>query len=310
MPLPSCAILLATYNGELYLKKQLDSLFTQTYNHFTLYISDDASTDNTLKIIEEYMNCYDNIKLFCNKKPLGHVKNFEKLLSLCDEKYIAFCDQDDIWESDKLQIEIDAILKYENNAQACLVHSDLSMIDSHEKKIYPSYFVYRNYLLKNKKDLGHILGPCGVMGNTIVMNKKLKELVLPFPDTLDVHDYWIAVNCELFGKRVTLPQQLVRYRIHNTNSSNTSDTLKKINHINSNGVNLPNLGTNRKYFLPKLLAKANDDDKKILKAYLEYLEFKKNRFNIYFNLLRYSLVKRGLLFRIKLFFKILRKRGT
>jgi len=305
MPLPSCAILLATYNGEVYLN---NSLFTQTYTHFTLYISDDASTDNTLKIIEQYMNRYNNIKLFSNKKRLGHVKNFEKLLFLCDEEYIAFCDQDDIWENEKLQIEIDAILKCEKNAEACLVHSDLSMIDSHDNRIHRSYFAYRNYTLNNQKDLGHILGPCGVMGNTILMNKKLKEFVLPFPEKLDVHDYWIAVNCELFGKRVTLSQQLVQYRIHNANSSNTSDSLIKTNRINTNEVHLPNFSTNRKYFLSKLLSKVHGQDKEILKAYLEYLEFQKNRFTIYFNLLRYSLVKRGLLFRVKLFVKILRKK--
>ena len=308
MAYSSCAILLATYNGESYLEEQLDSLFAQTYTDFTLYISDDVSTDGTLKIIQEYMNRYDNIKFICNEKCLGHVKNFEKLLVLCDEEYIAFCDQDDIWEKEKLQIEMALIQKYQQNNLPCLVHSDLSMIDNTGQVIHNSYFTYRNYILDNQKNLGHILGPCGVLGNTILMNKKLKEFVLPFPDNLDVHDYWIAVNCELFGKRVTLQQQLVGYRIHNSNSSNTSDSLKKLNTSNNNEVHLPNFTTKRKYFLPNFREKVYGYDRKILEAYLEYLEFKKNRIYIYFNLLRYSLVKRGLFFRVKLFFKILRKK--
>ena len=308
MAYSSCAILLATYNGESYLEKQLDSLFAQTYTDFTLYISDDVSTDGTLKIIRKYMNRYNNIKFICNEKRLGHVKNFEKLLVLCDEEYIAFCDQDDIWEKGKLAVEMDAMLQQKTTHIPILVHSDLSMIDSSDKIMHKSYFSYRNYVLDDYKNLGHILGPCGVLGNTILMNKKLKEFVLPFPDNLDVHDYWIAVNCELFGKRVTLQQQLVGYRIHNSNSSNTLESLKKLNKSNNNEVHLPNFTTNRKYFLPKLREKVYGHDRKILEAYLEYLEFKKNKIYIYFNLLRYSLVKRGLFFRMKLFFKILRKK--
>jgi rhamnosyltransferase len=308
MTFPSCAILLATHNGESFLQKQLDSLFSQTYTHFTLYISDDASTDSTVEIIQAYMQQHSNIKLLCNKKRLGYVKNFEKLLCSCDEEYIAFCDQDDIWESDKLEIEMDAMLQQKSTDIPVLVHSDLSMIDGADKIINNSYFSYRNYVLGDHKNLGHILGPCGVMGNTLLINKKLKEIILPFPDKLDVHDYWIAVNCELFGKRVTLDEQLVKYRIHDNNSSNTLGSLSKKHILTTKEVHLPNLNTNRKYFLPELLARVEEEDKKVLKAYLEYLEFKTNKFDIYFNLLKYSLVKQGFFFRVKLLFKILRKK--
>ncbi len=196
-------------------------------------------------------------------------------------------------------------LEAANKNKPCLVHSDLSMIDANGKILSTSYFDYRNYHIKEKKDLGHILGPSGIMGNTLLINRALRALVLPFPKELDVHDYWIGVNCELFGHRKTVFQPLVQYRIHSTNSSNSQQKLtsKKISFRRD--IKLPNLETNRKYFLPQLKNKLdNQNDIQILNAYLDYLLFKKNRLIIYFNLLRYSLVKRDILFRVKLFLKI------
>ena len=73
-------IILATYNGELYLREQLDSIVNQSFLDYQLLIGDDCSTDNTVKIIEEYQLKYQNIHLLCNIKRLGHVLNFENLV--------------------------------------------------------------------------------------------------------------------------------------------------------------------------------------------------------------------------------------
>lgn len=302
------AVLLATYNGEKFLKQQLDSILSQTYQNFKIYISDDCSIDKTLEVIQTYKKQFPN-KVFytTNKTNIGYVKNFEKLLVNCSEDYIAFSDQDDIWENNKLEVLLKNLLSLEskNGSLPILVHSDLSMIDENSKLLSPSYFQYRHYKLKSEKDLGHILGPCGVMGNTLLINKKLKEIVLPFPKTLDVHDYWIAVNAELFGKRRTLSERLVKYRIHGYNTSNSKNKLQK-QPIWHGSVNLPNHHTQRKLFLPALLKKIeNKKDRQVLEAYLDYLTLNGNRLKIYVDLLKHSLVKRDLLFRMKLFFKLL-----
>jgi len=306
---PTVAVLLATYNGEQFLKQQLDSIVSQTYQNFRVYISDDCSSDATVSILQEYQAKFpDKIFYGINKKNIGYVKNFEKLLQRVEEKYIALSDQDDIWQSDKLEIQMSEILDIEDNSQqkAVLIHSDLSMIDDNGNMLENSYFAYRKYKLKNKKDLGHILGPCGVMGNTILMNEELKSLVLPFPEKLDTHDYWIAINAELFGVRRTLQQKLVKYRIHKSNVSNSSLNLRQNKILLSRNINLPNMDTNRKYFLPQLLEKIkNKNDAKILEAYIKYLNFDGNKIIIDFQLLKYSLIKRDVLFRIKLLFKIL-----
>ncbi len=303
------AVLMTTYNGEKFLKQQLDSILSQTYQNFKLYISDDNSSDSTVQIISKYQNNHpDKIFYKVNQNNIGFVENFENLIAQSDENYMALSDQDDIWRSDKLELEMQEMLAFEkiDENRAYLVHTDLLMIDEKGKLLNSSYFKYRNYSLKNTKDLGHILGPCGVMGNTLLLNKKLKNLILPFPDNLDVHDYWIALNCELFGTRKTLNTPLVQYRIHQNNSSNSTNILTKNSLLKLNrDIKLPNLETKREYFLIDLYKKIeNEDDLKILDAYIDYLELKKSRLGIYFNLIKYSLVKRDTLFRIKLFMKI------
>jgi len=309
---PLVAILVATFNGEAYLKEQLDSLLIQSYKNIKIYISDDNSCDTTLEIVKLYQIKYpDKIFYSFNINNLGFIKNFEKLLSVCEEEYIALSDQDDIWHPDKLQKQMRAMHKLEELHEnlPLLVHSDLEVVDESLKKISSSYFRLRAYKLKAQKDLGHIVGPSGIMGNTILMNQKLKKCVLPFPKELDVHDYWIGLQCELFGRRKTLFEPLVRYRIHQTNNSNSQTKLyekKSFLNILSRDRKLPNLETNRKLFLQELILQVNNgEDLKVLNAYNRYLNFQGSRLALYFDLLKYSLVKRDLTFRVKLFFKIL-----
>jgi len=305
------AVLMATYNGEKYLGQQLDSILCQTYRNFQLYISDDCSTDATRNVIQTYVERYpEKITYTVNKNNRGFVKNFENLLYDCCEEYIAFADQDDIWQSNKLEILMDAMSELESSKpdSASLVHSDLSLIDQDDNTLHKSYFQFRKYKLKSSQDIGHILGPCGVMGNTLLINKKLKEIVLPFPDTLDVHDYWIAIHAELFGQRKTLHTQLVQYRIHSDNCSNNIKSLHTHNKKKyfSRDIQLPYMQTNRSSFLPLILEKTtNKNDRRSIEAFLEYLNFQSPRLKIYCNLIKYTLVKRDTIFRVKLLFKIL-----
>ncbi len=107
---------MATYNGEKYVNEQIDSILSQTYQDFELIICDDCSKDRTREILQEYSQKDSRIKLLFNEKNLGFKKNFEKAISMCNGEYIAFCDQDDIWENYKLQF---AIEKIENNDIYC-----------------------------------------------------------------------------------------------------------------------------------------------------------------------------------------------
>ena len=103
------SIALCTYNGEAYLKEQLDSLIDQTYPNCEIIIVDDCSKDGTVDILKQYANEYPQIKLYINSENLGYTKNFEKAINLCNGEYIALCDQDDIWDKNKISIMIHRI---------------------------------------------------------------------------------------------------------------------------------------------------------------------------------------------------------
>ena len=98
------SIALASYNGSKYIREQLDSILEQTYQDFELIICDDCSTDNTWQILQEYAQKDSRIKVFENERNLGFKKNFEKAISLCNGKYIALSDQDDIWIDNHLEV--------------------------------------------------------------------------------------------------------------------------------------------------------------------------------------------------------------
>ena len=119
------------YNGEKYLKEQLDSIINQTYTNIELIIVDDCSFDKSREIVKEYKKKYDFIKLFENDSNLGLVKNFEKSISLCTGEYIALSDQDDIWEYSKLEKLINIIEKENLD----LVYCDSLMINENAESL-------------------------------------------------------------------------------------------------------------------------------------------------------------------------------
>ena len=140
-------ILLATYNGEKYLKDQLDSILNQTYNNFRLLISDDCSTDKTRNILEEYKNKDNRIELFFQKNNLGVIRNFEFLLNKVENKYYMFSDQDDIWKEFKIEKSVKKIEESDSD----LVYSDLEVVDENLKVKYDSYWKLKGFYKKIKK---------------------------------------------------------------------------------------------------------------------------------------------------------------
>ncbi|MEA2048179.1 MAG: glycosyltransferase [Campylobacterota bacterium] len=308
------SVVMATCNGEKYLCEQIDSILGQTHKNIELIICDDASDDGSVEIVERYMKEHTSIKLYEYKHRVGFVKNFERGLALCSAKYIALSDQDDIWVEDKLAILRDEMLHKEKIAPSIplMVHSDLSVIHEEGKLLYHSYFKRKHYALQGSKDLGHIVGTGGVMGNTILINKHLKEIVLPFPDCIEFHDQWIALNNELFGERVTLFQQLVKYRVHESNSSNNSEKMdfsfiSEIQDFLRGEIKPIYLDTSRACMIEKIIEKQAllAEDEKILRAFLVYLTQKGNKFRQLFILWRYDLLKRNLWYRIKFTFNYL-----
>jgi len=290
---PELSILLATYNGEKYIEAQLDSIISQTYRDFLLYISDDHSSDDTWEILQRYAARYPFIRLSRNQQRIGLVRNFEKLLTLCKSRYIAFCDQDDLWAQQKIEKSLDA-LGQEENDRPLLCHSDLRVADEDLNVLFDSFFAMRSYQFQERRQIDTMLGRCGVMGNTMMINAHLKALVLPFPDGLAVHDYWIALVNELFGKRITLLEPLVTYRIHDMNRSNSREAVMqrglRIRDLLPANYRLPFHHISRENVLRELMRRfvLQESDRQIFERFLSYLELSDNRLKLSWMLLRYD----------------------
>ena len=221
-------ILLATYNGEKYLKEQLDSILNQTYTNFRLLISDDCSNDNTKVILKEYELKDSRIKIFYQEKNMGYIKNFEFLLKNVESDFYALSDQDDIWMPEKIEVAIKKIK--ENDAN--LYFSDLKLIDEYGKNIGESFWKEKGFykkVLKDKTKKGLLLNNY-VTGCTIVARKELLKEILPIPNDM-MHDYWIAIVASKKGKIVYDNVPHIQYRQHGDNQVGSKMKSKELNSL-------------------------------------------------------------------------------
>ena len=223
-------ILLATYNGQKFLNEQIDSIVNQSYKRWTLLIRDDLSTDNTIGIINSYINKYpEKIRLFTGSTRLGPCRNFNYLLQRSHADYVMFCDQDDIWLPEKIQLSIEKIkqLEKEHVNIPILVHTDLMIIDSNRKIISDSFWKTIR-LNPEKRTIIDLLGTSNTNGNTIIMNRKLKKIINTIPEKAIMHDWWSAIIAAEFGLVIPLKKQTVLYRQHDNNAVGAIGFFKRL----------------------------------------------------------------------------------
>ena len=209
-------ILLATYNGEKYLKYQLDSILNQTHKNIRLLINDDCSTDNTRFILKEYEEKDDRIKVKYNEKNLGYVKNFEDLLKRVENKYFALSDQDDFWKEEKIEKSLNKLLEED----ADLVFTDLEPVDEKLNTITPSMvrFMQMDKNIKKHQDYKSVFLRNCVTGCTILSKKELINEYIPIPTKEPmVHDWWMALIISQIGKITFLDEPTIKYRQHGNN---------------------------------------------------------------------------------------------
>lgn len=211
-------ILLCTYNGEKYIKEQLDSLFNQTIQCFTIHLHDDGSTDNTLGIIKLYQEKYPG-RIIVHKDSCSHqgAKNsFMWLLSKVDADYYMFCDQDDVWKPSKVRNSIRKIKVVEKNHPNApvLIHTDLEVVGDNLKPISPSFWQYRGVNVDISRKFEYLCFGNVVTGCTMIINKLARDISLPIHPMAPMHDYWIALMVAKHGIIDYIPQQTVLYRQH------------------------------------------------------------------------------------------------
>lgn len=221
---PSIEILMATYNGEAYLRAQLDSILKQAEKRWRLTVSDDGSTDSTPSIIDEYVRRYpDRIRRVWAKERFGNARDhFFWLIRQSDAGYLAFCDQDDVWLASKLERTMDAMLAAEKRLGTrtpVLVFSDQTVTDEQLRPLAPSLMRYQNQYFK-RFDFRSILMQNVVTGGAMMINRALAELAGRCEDTSQVimHDWWLAAVAARFGEMIYIDEPLGAYRQHGNNS--------------------------------------------------------------------------------------------
>lgn len=223
MCMPTVLIMMASYNGEMYIEQQIDSILNQSYKNFLLVIQDDNSTDRTQEIIKKKQLHDKRIVLWDNQGKNGAYENFHSLINKCKEKYdydyYMFSDHDDIWNSNKIEIFVDEMENNYDQNEPIMLYADMCIIDGNNKITSKSVNKIFNLQYKNKWST---LYNHSIYGCNCIINKKLFYLV-PTVKTDDrichilCHDNYYGKFAAFFGKLRYIDISLMMYRRYSTN---------------------------------------------------------------------------------------------
>jgi glycosyltransferase involved in cell wall biosynthesis len=232
-------IILATYNGEKYISEQIESIIKNSYKDWKLWIFDDGSTDRTGTIVESYIKKYPKqIHFHSNERNKGVTLNFLEgtlYANKCNQRdnlkaaeimqketitdYFMFCDQDDVWMTDKIEITLNQMKKMEqkfNKSSILAVFTDASVVDENLNEIHPSFYQV-NKLNTKKLDLPHIMMENKLIGCTVMFNHMLLNKMEKLPGNARYHDWWVAMIASAYGHISFLPKATLFYRQHSNN---------------------------------------------------------------------------------------------
>lgn len=214
------AILMATYNGAAYLREQLDSLMNQTRQDWTLYVQDDFSTDSTEAILKEYQARYSNIELLKHSSQLGPMKNFMSMLEQVEADYYFFCDQDDVWVTDKVERSLLELETFEtqNTGKPIVIFTDLKVVDASLREISPSFWKYMKINPEKLTTFARLGVRRLATGCTMCFNRQAKIVSFPVSANAYMHDAWIVLSVAKHAGIIKgIPVPAVLYRQHESN---------------------------------------------------------------------------------------------
>jgi glycosyltransferase involved in cell wall biosynthesis len=214
----SISIALCTFNGAEFLPEQLQSLAAQSKKPHELVVFDDGSSDQTLTILNHFKASTPGFDIRIEQNPmrLGPAQNFQLAVAACKGSIIALCDQDDIWEPEKLDLIADEFAKTPNLG---LVFTDAEICDESCRPM--GYRLWQSVgftpAMRRRLARGHafdvVLRQNVVTGATMAFAASLRDLVLPV-DKLWIHDGWIALLASAVAPIAAIHRPLVRYRQH------------------------------------------------------------------------------------------------
>lgn len=217
------SVCMASYNGALYIKEQIESILPQLSREDELIIVDDRSTDNTKEIISAIPD--NRIKLYQNTSNKGVVKSFEEAVRLAGNEYIFLADQDDIWTKNRMEKMLHLIQRY----SVMLVTGNMVAIDKRGNRSKKTFERLQakdscNYMLNISRIFG---GKASYYGCAMAFKRELKEVILPFPKYMESHDTWIAMAANLLKSNVHLEYTVLEHRLHGNNVTKSHRKLGK-----------------------------------------------------------------------------------
>lgn len=209
------SVCLATYNGEKYLREQLNSILFQLNYSDEIVIVDDCSSDSTVDVIKSYSD--ERILLYINNKNSGVVKSFEKAISLSSGDFIFLSDQDDIWTDKRLEIMLNSLI----SSKSILLTSNIASIDAFGNIGNECYTNIKS--IDSKKYLKNILliyrPAASYFGCAMAFSSQLKQIILPFPNCVECHDLWIALAGNCLRSNIHIDDITLLHRLHGENNS-------------------------------------------------------------------------------------------
>jgi glycosyltransferase involved in cell wall biosynthesis len=213
------SIAIATFNGEKFIRDQLDSIINQTLIPNEIVICDDSSSDDTFSIVKNYARNFKSIvcfKIFKNETNLGYTANFERAMSLCKGELILLCDQDDFW----LPTKVETIVHLAKSHPEYYVFVNNAELTDHDLNPL-NIFTIDQYRISNKSLETYKLGCC------CSIRKDYLSKLFPFPKKIVGHEEWVVGIAEILKKKYIHHEVLQFYRRHDSNVSDTSISHKK-----------------------------------------------------------------------------------
>lgn len=216
------SIVLSTYNGEKYLEEQIESILSSTYKDFELYATDDGSQDDTMEILGRYKEKYpDRIHVSQNETNLGVTMNFLNAISKMTSEYIMLCDQDDVWNMDKVARTLKRMKQMEvqfGKGLPIAVFTDAYVVDDKLNILHESFFK-SSRLNPRRVDLPHLLMENKLIGCTVMINQALQRILQsnPLPKRAKFHDGWLGLIAASVGRIGFIKDSTLLYRQHSSN---------------------------------------------------------------------------------------------
>jgi glycosyltransferase involved in cell wall biosynthesis len=233
-PEPRVEILLATYNGERFLREQIDSLLQQDYGNFRVLARDDGSQDDTGIILQEYEDRFPgqfSVVAGSGVSSGSAGGNFSQLMLASSADYVAFSDQDDVWTADKISRQMACMHRLEEQhgrEKPLLVFTNLAVVNDDLSTRSPSFWAQQGILPERVHTLNHLLVQNVVTGCTSLINRPLLEYAETLAPGVFLHDRWIGLLACVFGKGEFLAETSVLYRQHGDNTIGAGERRRSI----------------------------------------------------------------------------------